>query len=731
MAGNDEILPVLAIELREDEDDLTDEQRAEIEARREREQAEREAYQQRLQAFGQGLLRLRREAIDGRLMSGIDDIWREDEEAYEGIDDANRDEEHGFRVRKPTEGGAPSPSQKPKTRSTAFVNITAQFVDTAASRVGDMLLPVDDRPWRIEPTPLPTLPGTAPESAQQTAQAQAASAGEPAPAESAQESASKALMTEARRRAEEAEKQIDDWHSECQFNSELRTVIDDSARIGTGIIKGPVPARKRKLKWVDGPFGKTILAVDEIQPASYAISAWNFFPDPRCGESIHNGNYVWERDPCITAKMLADLRFRPGYLIDQIEAALEEGPQKHTIDGMSPEDERRSANEKPPFELWIFYGNVEREDLVALGIEVPDRFTAQVPVMCEFVNDRIIKIAFNPLDDGQFPYDLLPWKRRRGMPWGKGVARQVRTPQRMVNAAMRAIMDNASLSAGVILFLRRLGLSPADGDWNLGPNKIYTYNSAEIQDVEKSVHSIEIPNRQKDLMPIVEQALRLAEQVTGLPMLLQGQQGAAPDTVGVTTLLYNSANGLLRRIAKLFDDKITEPHLRRWYRWLLEYSDNPEQYGDCQIVARGSSALVERDMQAQFMVQLAPHVKDPEFGINPRKWMQELCKAQRIDPTRIEYTEAELQEIKNRPQPVDPRIEAAKISAQARIQSGQEELAARREIAYLEYALKHDMTLAQAKMAMLELLATDRRERDLFAAERLVKEEHGTGISDH
>ena len=44
----------------------------------------------RLEALGKSLVATRKEAIDARLASGIETIWLEDEEHYEGVDDLNR-----------------------------------------------------------------------------------------------------------------------------------------------------------------------------------------------------------------------------------------------------------------------------------------------------------------------------------------------------------------------------------------------------------------------------------------------------------------------------------------------------------------------------------------------------------------------------------------------------------------------------------------------------------------
>ena len=44
-----------------------------------------------------------------------------------------------------------------ENRCTAFFNITRQFVDSAAARAGDILLPSNDWNFAIKPTPIPEL----------------------------------------------------------------------------------------------------------------------------------------------------------------------------------------------------------------------------------------------------------------------------------------------------------------------------------------------------------------------------------------------------------------------------------------------------------------------------------------------------------------------------------------------------------------------------------------------
>ena len=96
--------------------------------------------------------------------------------------------------------------------------------------------------------------------------------------------------------------------------------------------------------------------------------------------------------------------------------------------------------------------------------------------------------------------------------------------------------------------------------------------------------------------------------------------------------------------ARLYDDRLTEPHIRRYYTYLLQYGEDQAK-GDFQIDARGSSALVERDLQAQNIAALGNLVLNPAFGIDPKKWMQEYLKSQRLDSRRFEFDDDEWKQL--------------------------------------------------------------------------------------
>ena len=112
-----------------------------------------------LDALGLELAKTRSEAIASRRASGIEEEWAEDEEYYEGIDDANRGERGTRNANWRIKPAGQAELRAHGTGSTVFVPITRPYCDAAAARVADMLLPTDDRAWSIKPTPYPELSG--------------------------------------------------------------------------------------------------------------------------------------------------------------------------------------------------------------------------------------------------------------------------------------------------------------------------------------------------------------------------------------------------------------------------------------------------------------------------------------------------------------------------------------------------------------------------------------------
>ena len=178
-------------------------------------------------------------------------------------------------------------------------------------------------------------------------------------------------------------------------------------------------------------------------------------------------------------------------------------------------------------------------------------------------------------------------------------------------------------------------------------------------------------------------------------------------------ILVANASGLLRRMARIFDDSITKPHVTSYYEWMMEFGEDDSIKGDFQVIPRGSSALVIKDMRATFLIQVVPQlIANPNVGIDPARYFKEVAKLNGLEPSDVQFTEAELQALMQQEAPPDPRVQVAQIRTEGDLKKTEMVVAtdqariARdidRDRAYVEAENERTKTTGIVKMAELEL----------------------------
>lgn len=714
---------------------MTDEVQAP--AMTEEEVAARNARIERLDAFSNTIKELRKVAITARQQSGIEDQWQEDEDHYESIDNANRTTVS--RTKPYDFGGSGSgPTRLPErniNRSTVFVPLTRPYVDLAAARISDMYMPTDDRNWDGEPTPIPDLvkamdnntPVAGPDGRSilggqkpvmgENQQQMVGPDGQPmmqaAPLTVADQA--KATMDAANEAWGKARTQIDDWLTECNYNAELRKAIHDLARIGTCVMKGPSPKAKMAKAVRKMPEGFAIEIEHKVVPTSRRVDPWRFFPDPACGENINEGSHVFEQD-FITRSKLRDLKNPElNYIDSQIDLCMEEGPTSPTTG--TKKSQTKDRNEADLFEIWYFEGQVEWQDLQDSGCNCDGQKGDVFHAIVTMVNDRVVKAALSHFDSNDFEYDVAIWQRKAGLWIGDGVGRQGRTAQQGLNAAVRNLMDNAGQSSRPHKVINRGAIKPGSDPWTW----IMAGDATPAQ-VAHAMMFFNVPSMQQELMAIIQYFQKMFEDSTGLPMLLQGQQGSAPETVGGMEMLQNNAGIVPRNIVRMLDDRITEPHIGRYYEYLLIHGEDESAKGDFNLHARGSSALMERASQDQFLLQVAQFVKDPAYELDPVLFMEELLKSKRINPERLKLSDEKKKALAQQPPPEDPRITAAKIMADSAMK--REQLKAKEDA---------DHAVAEAHMAMqeqaVEQSENEKNRQNAIAIQMIAEKMQSAGLS--
>ena len=683
----------------------------------------------RLQRFSAAVAKTRDRYVAGRRASGLEKDWLDAEDAYNGIDSANR---ATATMMDAVAAGYPVTSNQARpTRSTVFVGVSRQKTNTAEARIADILLPTDDRNWGIKPTPNPKLTralkqgreqarlanaqsapnpiadpaaaiqGLPPGQAQQPGQAPQIQPGQIAqqppmqpgqppmqldPIAQAAKAWADALMA-----AEAMEREIDDALVQSDWNSIQRQVIHDAAVLGTGVCKGPVASISVKKVWtpVVDTTGKVVHVLEiaqEINPNSEYVSLWNFFPDPSCGSDIHAGNGCMELK-FLTARKLRELAKQPGYLRSQIAKVLEEGPMHATgvsdqraVARMRHADSGEVIGQTELFELWEYWGDFDADDLRAAGVDLPDDKSTEAILRSYsgcvvMVNSTVIKAFLHPMSTGDVPYDVYVWEKRSNSWAGYGVPHLVKWQQKVINSAWRMMMDNAGSTVGDQIVVKAGSIQPADKKWEISGRKIW-WCTDEGADVRQSFATFGFNSHQGEYAQIIQLAEQFMDQESGVPQIAQGEAKDVPETVGGMQILMASANTVVRRLVKQYDDMVTRPHIRRYYDWMMEHNEKPEIKGDFSIDARGSSALVTRDIQNQAIIQLLQVATNPVFGnyVDPKKLFEKALQAQHLDPVSILRSEEEIAQIEQQQAgkgPSDPKVQAAMINAQAHLQVAQ------------------------------------------------------------
>ena len=103
-----------------------------------------------------------------------------------------------------------------------------------------------------------------------------------------------------------------------------------------------------------------------------------------------------------------------------------------------------------------------------------------------------------------------------------------------------------------------------------------------------------------ELMGIYQQWVRIADDVTGIPAYVYGNQetAGAGKTASGLSMLMGAATKAIKSVIANIDEGLIEPMIRQLFRYAMLYHPDESIKGDVRVVAKGASALLVRE-QAQ------------------------------------------------------------------------------------------------------------------------------------
>ncbi|MDZ7868824.1 MAG: hypothetical protein U5L02_06400 [Rheinheimera sp.] len=629
--------------------------------------------------------------------------------------------------------------------------MTRAKTDAAISQLDDMLHPNTDKNWGIKITPVPELS----ELLDSTDEAEAD--GQKFAFEDGKTVTKGDIAKRQLQKMQDActamEKEIHDQLTECRYSASARVAISDACIVGTGILKGPVISRKMDLAFVqkDGQYIQE--EKESFVPIVEVVRPWDFYPDPSAA-TIEEADYVFERR-YMSKRQLRALAKRKGFSPENVERAIELSPQQTQHKASFQDDVRKLAGMNDTlndsrYETWEYHGPIRVSVLIELGlVKKPEgdddavKLENQEVDAIVFYCGGVVLGAKSSLikHHSDYPYRVFNWAQNDACIFGSGIPRIVIDEQSVLNTVWRMILDNGAATAGPQIGLNKKYVKPMNDDWTFTPFKIWEIEGTAT-DIKQAFSTFETSSHLNELSAIYQTARVLFDEVSGVPMIQQGEQGQSTQTLGGMSMLMNAANTVRRRQVRMWDDCITTPLITDFYHFNMLFSKKNEIKGDYQVDAKGTSALLVKETQAQAITNLmsvvgSNQVFQPVLALKAPQILRAWARTQSL-PDDILPTDDELRSYQQRieeeqkGQPQDPalaveqmRIQQQQAKFEHETQLEQFKAQQRQQEMQFEAGLKLQLAAAQERIEMAKLAQEDKHNTESLMTElKKVQSEH-------
>lgn len=550
-------------------------------------------------------------------------------------------------------------------RSKVFVGLTRTKVMAAYSRIIDLLFQHGDLFFAIEPTPVPQISPIKAMQMREMAMQQVVMASGMDPAlnqdliaarmqelESEFVEAEKKIASEA---ADLMTEMIDDQLVENKAEMKLKESILESCIFGSGAVKAGTVRIDRTQSYsmvmdpATGQQGYALAQIEKPMPEVEAVSIFDLYPDPYC-TTLDDCEGIFRRH-VLTRKQFRDLADLPGFDEDEIKYLLKTNRKGNHVEEEHERDRRRIAGihdhaESHRFQLLEYWGTVDGYDLEDHNIELPeDADLSDAYSCCVWIcGTSVLKVMLNPIAGYKIPYHIFPYERSPHQFWGTGVPRMMRDSQTTMNAATRIWLDNLALSSGPMMEVNTDLLAAGEDPTDIHPWRVWLREGGDGS--MPAVRWYQPVANANGLNQIVELFRRFADETTSLPSYTHGEQSRSLNkTATGMSMLMGAANVALKSTIKNIDDFLLEPMIEALFHYNMEFGTNEKAKGDLKVVSRASTALIQKEVQSQRLLQFLSLVSTPmDLQVVDRtQLLRDIAHSMDIDPDEIIKSEERIQ----------------------------------------------------------------------------------------
>jgi hypothetical protein len=538
-------------------------------------------------------------------------------------------------------------------RSKAYPRVTRVKCVSVLSRLMNLMFQGNERNWSLEANPLPNVKPEDVDKAITSAQQEDQEAGQdPAPVDL--EYVLAAVKRLADKNAKTLMTLIDDQLAELggdqtsDYVGLNRDVVRSGIIYGMGVLRGPFV---RKTKRTEITFDKmqqqpVIHERDAYMPQFEFRSIWDFYPD-MSAKTLDGMDGYFERI-VMSRPQVRDLADRHGFFGDIIKKYLTDYPMGN-YRAQPFETELRAMGvkinvnemktETMKYEVIVWHGPLSGEYLQMLGAEVDeDKLADDLEAEVWMLAGNIIKADINPwrkIGKDVKTFHTFLFDEDDTSPVGQGLPNIMRDSQMSISAMTRMYLDNASVVCGPNLELNT-DLLRLDQDLSSTAAYKIWYREGNGPDAQfPAVRNVQIDAHLDDLQKGIEMFMKFADLETFVGPATGGDMAQAPSepfrTAAGASMLRGDQALPFKDIIRSFD-RFTMSVIESLVQFNKVFNKDKDIDGDYNVIARGATSLIAKEVRGMQVDQLAQSLKPEEMDeIDMRKLVQARMSTRDLD----------------------------------------------------------------------------------------------------
>ena len=547
-------------------------------------------------------------------------------------------------------------------RSKAYPKITRVKCLSVLARLMNLMFPGNERNWALSPGPEPDVSQEDALQAVQMFLMRQQEAGVQTPP--TEEDLRQAVVEMAETKAARLSSVIDDYLQEMggdqtqDYINVNRQVVASGILYGTGVLLGPFAREQTQTRWQFGGQVPQRVTETKYKPQFEFVPVWDFFPDMNAKNLTSEDGYFVRR--IMSRQQVRKLAERQGFFPEIIRNYLSNEGAKGDYKPRQIDTELRNmgvqsnVNAQPKesgrYEVLTWYGPVEVNHLLLARADVDTATFAsedEIPGEVWMLGGRVIAVMPSPwhtMGATVRTCHTFTFDEDDTSPLGNGLPAVIRDSQLSVCAATRMLLDNCSVVCGPNIELNTDLLRPDQDLTSVHAYKVWYREGTGAEAQQPAVRNVAIDSHIAELTAVIRMFMEFADSESFVGPATGGDMSRGPSeplrTAAGASMLRGDAALPFKDIVRNFD-RFTQSVIQSlvWFSRLLGQS--PDAEGDYNVIARGATSLIAKEIRGMQVDQLAATLTPGEIEhVDARKLVQKRFEVR--DLTDMLLSEAEV-----------------------------------------------------------------------------------------